>query len=140
MELLLCFWCLENLPVPHIETIITSKFLVNSPLLVFVRFSLLLAFQQSWFHLIRSLLAKVIWFLGCLVRPLVRRGRAPGRTIRRRTGPVRRSRRTAILNRLSAGRRIRPAGRRTVRPRGWRRRTYRRTGRWAASNGHIFPT
>jgi hypothetical protein len=34
MELLLRFWCLENLPVPHIETIITSKFIVNSPLLV----------------------------------------------------------------------------------------------------------
>jgi hypothetical protein len=34
MELLLRFWCLENLPVSHIETLITSKFIVNSPLLV----------------------------------------------------------------------------------------------------------
>jgi hypothetical protein len=33
MELLLHFWCLKNLPVPHIETLITSKFIVNSPLL-----------------------------------------------------------------------------------------------------------
>jgi hypothetical protein len=44
---------------------------------------------------------------------LVRSGRSPGRTIRRQTEPVRRSRRTAILNRLSAGHRIRPVGRRT---------------------------
>jgi hypothetical protein len=36
MELLLRFWCLENLPVPHIETLITSKFIVNSPLLVLI--------------------------------------------------------------------------------------------------------
>jgi hypothetical protein len=34
MELLLHFWCLGNLPVPHIEMLITSKFIVNSPLLV----------------------------------------------------------------------------------------------------------
>jgi hypothetical protein len=67
MENLLCFWCLENLPVPHIERVHTSKFIVNSPLLVlnisnknFVRFSLLLAFQENWFLLIQSLLAKVI--------------------------------------------------------------------------------
>jgi hypothetical protein len=32
MELLLRFWCLENLPGPHIETLITSTFIVNSPL------------------------------------------------------------------------------------------------------------
>jgi hypothetical protein len=37
----------------------------------------------------------------------------PDRTIRRQTGPVRRSRRTGVLNRLSAGRRIHPAGRQT---------------------------
>jgi hypothetical protein len=36
MELLLRFWCLENLPVPHIEMLITSKFIVNSPLLVLI--------------------------------------------------------------------------------------------------------
>jgi hypothetical protein len=36
MELLLRFWCLENLPVPLIETLITSKFIVNSPLLVLI--------------------------------------------------------------------------------------------------------
>jgi hypothetical protein len=35
------------------------------------------------------------------------------RTIRRQTGPVRRSRRTGVLNWFSAGRRICPAGRRT---------------------------
>jgi hypothetical protein len=40
-------------------------------------------------------------------------GRFPGRTIRRQTGPARRSRRIAILNGLSAGRRILPVGRRT---------------------------
>jgi hypothetical protein len=69
MELLLHFWCLENLPVPHIETLITSKFIVNSPLLVLnIWFSLLLAFQQNWFHLIWSFLAKVIWFLDCPFR------------------------------------------------------------------------
>jgi hypothetical protein len=34
MENLLCFWCLENLPVPHIERLHASKFIVNSPLLV----------------------------------------------------------------------------------------------------------
>jgi hypothetical protein len=31
---------------------------------------LLLAFQQNWFHLIRSFLAKVIWFLGCSFRSI----------------------------------------------------------------------
>jgi hypothetical protein len=36
MELLLRFWYLENLPVPHIEMLITSKFIVNSPLLVLI--------------------------------------------------------------------------------------------------------
>jgi hypothetical protein len=30
------FWCLENLPVPRIEMLITSKFIVNSPLLVLI--------------------------------------------------------------------------------------------------------
>jgi hypothetical protein len=45
MELLLRFWCLENLPVPHIETIITSKFIVNSPLLV-LNMELLLCFCE----------------------------------------------------------------------------------------------
>jgi hypothetical protein len=88
MENLLCFRCLENLPVPHIERLLTSKFIVNSPLLV-LNISLLLAFQQNWFHLIWSFLAKVIWFLGCPVWPLVRPGRVPGRTFRRQTGPVR---------------------------------------------------
>jgi hypothetical protein len=34
MENLLCFRYLENLPVPHIERLHTSKFIVNSPLLV----------------------------------------------------------------------------------------------------------
>jgi hypothetical protein len=34
MENLLCLRCLENLPVPHIERLLTSKFIVNSPLLV----------------------------------------------------------------------------------------------------------
>jgi hypothetical protein len=34
MENLLCFRCLENLPAPHIERLHTSKFIVNSPLLV----------------------------------------------------------------------------------------------------------
>jgi hypothetical protein len=34
MENLLCFWCLENLLVPHIERLHTSKLIVNSPLLV----------------------------------------------------------------------------------------------------------
>jgi hypothetical protein len=34
MENLLCFWWLENLSVPHIERLLTSKFIVNSPFLV----------------------------------------------------------------------------------------------------------
>jgi hypothetical protein len=34
MENLLCFLCLENLPVPHIESFHTSKLILNSPLLV----------------------------------------------------------------------------------------------------------
>jgi hypothetical protein len=34
MENLLCFRCLENLPVPQIERFLTSKFIVNSLLLV----------------------------------------------------------------------------------------------------------
>jgi hypothetical protein len=88
MENLLCFRCLENLPVPHIERLLTSKFIVNSLLLV-LNISLLLAFQQNWFHLIQSFLAKVIWFLGCPVRPLVRPGQVLCRTFRRQTGPVR---------------------------------------------------
>jgi hypothetical protein len=90
MENLLCFRCLENLPFPHIERLHTSKFIVNCPLPMNMRFSLLLAFQQNWFHLIRSFLAKVIWFLGCPIWPQVRPGRSPGPTFRWQTGPVRR--------------------------------------------------
>jgi hypothetical protein len=43
----------------------------------------------------------------------IRSGRPPDRTIRRQTGLARRSRRTSILIRFSAGRRIRPVHRRT---------------------------
>jgi hypothetical protein len=44
----------------------------------------------------------------------VRSGRTPGRTIRRRTGPVRWSRRTTILKPFSTHHRFRPAGHRTA--------------------------
>jgi hypothetical protein len=42
---------------------------------------------------------------------LVRSGRCPGRTTQRQSGPVRRGRRTAVLQGFLAGCRIRPAGR-----------------------------
>jgi hypothetical protein len=84
MENLLCFWCLENLLVPHIERIHTSKFTVNSPLLV------LNISNKIGFISFGVSLKKLFEFVGCPVRPQVRPGLVPGRTIRWQTGPVQR--------------------------------------------------
>jgi hypothetical protein len=91
MENLLCFRCLENLPVSHIERLHTSKFIVNSLLLV------LNISNKNWFHLIRSFLAKVIWFLGCpsSAPGPARPGSRPDLPAADQTNPTRE--RTAIL-------------------------------------------
>jgi hypothetical protein len=89
---------------------------------------LLLAFQQNWFHLIQSFLAKVIWFLG---EPSDRPAEPPDR-------PAADQKFLAVPpNCTTEGL---SGERQTVRRKVRRRRTFRRTLAGFASNGQIFPT
>jgi hypothetical protein len=131
MENLLCFWCLENLPVPHIERLLTSKFIVNSLLLV------LNIFNKIGFISFGVSLQKLFGFWGSAPGP-ARPGSRPDLPVADRTSSVRE--RIAILARISAPGRKFLTDRRTVRSPVRRRWTYSRTVRRAASNSHIFPT
>jgi hypothetical protein len=144
MELLLHFWCLENLPVSHIERLITSKFIVNSPLLVLLVASFPTKLVSS--HSEFPCKSYLVFGLSISAPGPAKPGSRPdhpaaeppdcyseppfGGSPNPPGGPP--DTRREVWSRRTY--------RRTVRPRGQRRRTYRRTGRWAASNGHIFPT
>jgi hypothetical protein len=131
MENLLCFWCLENLPVPHIERLLTTKFIVNYPLLVLlvVSFPTKLVSSHSEFPC-KSYLSFLVpgKRLSSAVNPAQERNldQTIWRSMNLCSGWV-----------FGVGTNL-PAGRRTIRPAVRRRRTYGRTSSRAASNGQIF--
>jgi hypothetical protein len=129
MENLLCFWCLEYLPVPHME-----KLLWFCEVLLVVSFPTKLVSSHSEF----PCKSYLVFGLSSSAPGPARPGSRPDLPAVDRTSPA--WERTTIRARVSVLGRKFQVGHRTVRSPIRRRRTYGQTGRRAASNGHIFPT